>query len=157
MLVGIGAVASPIVLTGHETLSLVALAGLILAPVGLVVIAIAAASFDPKRTTVHGTFGGEEATETRAHGPSPQAANPYLANPRAPVRCLNCRTMVTYDLARCPRCAEDRPCRACGRPLTMVDDQVTCPNCRRPEVFCNCSHFGAPIQRGGVARLARGR
>lgn len=155
VLAGISAIASPIVLTGRETLTLAVLAGLVLAPVGLVVIAIAAASFDPRRTTVHGTFGGDDGPTSPSHAAPHVAA--HLPNPKAPVRCLNCRTMVTYDLARCPRCAEDRPCRVCSRPLTTIEDRAACPGCRRPELFCNCSQYGAPVRPAGLAGRGRVR
>ncbi len=151
ILTGIALVASPIVLTGRMDMDLAPLSGLIVAPVGLGVVGIAAASIDPRRTTVH-TFGNDEAP------PAPKAAPPvvnpiaHLGNPKAPVRCPNCRTVMTYEMSRCPRCAEDRPCRMCGKPLDSVDDRATCPQCQRAELFCNCSQYRVPSRRMGVGR-----
>ena len=157
ILAGIALVASPIVLTGKMTIDPVPLAGMVIAPLGLVVVGIAAAQFDPRLTTVHGTFGQDEPAIPEP-APAPgvvAAARP--ANPKAPVRCPNCRTVMTYDLARCPRCAEDRPCRGCGRPLTTVEDQATCPGCTRAELFCNCSQYGVASRKIGVGRTAMAR
>ncbi len=158
VLSGVAMVASPIVLTGRETLTLAALAGLVLAPVGLAVVGIGAVSFDPHRTTVHTAFGDDD-RPVRPHGRSVPAVAPgvRLANPKAPVRCANCRTIMTYELARCPRCAQDRPCRACGRPLLPHEDGAACPSCGRSELFCNCPWQSSPVRRERVGRGGRRR
>lgn len=156
VLAGIALVASPIVLTGHMKFNIVPAVGLIVAPLGLGVVGVAAAAIDPRRTTVLGTFGQDlpAVPETVPVAPLP---SPRPSNPRAPVRCPNCRTVMTYELARCPRCAEDRPCRECGRLLTEVDDRAVCGHCGRAELFCNCAHSGAYARRAVSARptLAR--
>ncbi len=158
VLVGVSLVASPIVLTGRETMTLPSIAGLILAPVGLAVVGIGLVSFDPRLTTVHTAFGDENSPAPRhAAAHAAGGSGPRLANPRAPVRCANCRTIMTYELARCPRCAQDRPCRGCGRPLVPREEGATCPSCLRPELFCNCSWLSTPVRREVVGRGGRGR
>jgi hypothetical protein len=156
ILAGIALVASPIVLTGRMTLGVAPIAGFIIAPLGLFVIGFAAASFDPRRTTVR-TFGQDE-PPPRPEPPEELVVAQFRpVNPKAPVRCPNCRTVMTYDLSRCPRCAEDRPCRACARPLASVDDQAVCPGCTRQELFCNCSPSGIAMRKIGVGRTAMTR
>lgn len=138
ILFGACLIAFPIAVTGREVLDLEQTVGLLVAPVGLVVVMIAAASFDPERTTVRAAFGGTD-EPPEAHPPAAGvAAHLMLTNPKAPVHCRFCRTVITYDLARCPRCARDRPCRACGHALIEVEDRATCPSCSRPELLCNC-------------------
>ncbi len=157
VLFGMALVASPIALIGREVLDIEQIAGFLIAPVGLVVVMIAAASFDPEKTTVQGTLGGPAAMAAarREAGELPPAA-PLLANPRAPVHCRYCRTIITYDLVRCPRCARDRSCRGCGRPLALREEQAACPGCSRAEFFCNCARqSSAPRSRAlGPARYS---
>ncbi|MGB6442202.1 MAG: hypothetical protein WBF81_02765, partial [Thermoplasmata archaeon] len=62
-------------------------------------------------------------------------------NPREPVRCRYCGSLVAFDLAQCPRCARARECRTCSRPLGVVLDRATCPLCARAEALCNCPHL----------------
>jgi hypothetical protein len=101
---------------------------------------------DPTRTTVGGAFGNPYADlerPTRAPTVEPRAHR--LFNPHEPANCRYCRTVITSDLAQCPRCARARDCRNCGRPLGMVNDRVTCPTCGRAEAFCNCPWLARPV------------
>lgn len=157
VLSGVSFVASPIALTGRMTFDLIPMIGVILAPLGLFVVGLAAASFDPRRTTVAGTFGSDAVPEPPPVMLAAAAATGKPANPKAPVRCPNCRTVMTYDLARCPRCAEDRPCRSCGRPLVSLEEHAACPGCSRPELFCNCAQSVPAVRKIGVGRSAIAR
>ncbi len=141
IILGFMLVASPIVLTGAEVFDFEQEVGLLIAPIGLLVVLIGAVQPNPERTTVGGTFGNpDEVRRLRSSAPShvvPSATVPRW-NPNEPVSCRYCRTVIAPDLARCPRCARARECRACGRPLGFVLDRATCPYCGRPEAFCNC-------------------
>lgn len=159
LVVGFMLVASPIVLTGQEVFDLEQEAGLLIAPIGLLVVLIGAVQANPERTTVGGTFGNpEEAHRLRSlptqavHEPPPRRWNP-----NDPVFCRYCRTVIAPDLARCPRCARARECRACGRPLGFVLDRATCPYCGRPEAFCNCPRMARsttrPVRSGRPRRV----
>ena len=140
LVVGFMLVASPIVLTGAEVFDLEQEAGLLIAPIGLLVVLIGAVQANPERTTVGGTFGNPEEVHRLRSVPSRSPAEPAAVrwNPNEPVFCRYCRTVIGPELARCPRCARARECRACGRPLGFVLDRATCPYCGRPEAFCNC-------------------
>jgi hypothetical protein len=144
ILFGFMLVASPIVLTGAEQFDLAQEGGIFLAPVGLLVVLIGAVQPNPERTTVGGTFGNPEMTPRR---PPPDrfaesSRTPLGFNPRTPVDCRYCRTVIAYDLAFCPRCARPRDCRGCGRPLGVAGDRTDCPGCHREEAFCNCPRTG---------------
>lgn len=159
IVVGFMLVASPIVLTGSEVFDLEQEAGLLIVPVGLLVVLIGAVQANPERTTVGGTFGNpDEMRRLRSH-PSRATGGPSPArwNPNESVFCRYCRTVIAPDLARCPRCARARDCRTCGRPLGFVLERATCPTCGRPEAFCSCPHLarttGAPV----APMRARGR
>jgi hypothetical protein len=144
IVLGLGFVAFPIVLTGHEVFDFEQEWGLFLAPVGLVVVLLGAVAHDPERTTVGGAFGNPDETPRRT-GPAGPPPRPRISySPLEPVNCRFCRTIITYDLANCPRCARARDCRSCGRPLGMVLDRATCPTCARPEVFCSCAVLPRP-------------
>jgi len=148
---GLGLVAFPIVVSGHESLDLEQILGFLLAPFGLFVVMIAAASVDPERTTVSGTFGNpDEAPRPPAAGAEQISRARYL-NPNEPVHCRVCRAVITADLSRCPRCSRARECRTCGRPLGLVLDRPTCPTCARAEPFCNC----AQLVRSRPTRVGR--
>jgi len=146
ILAGLALVASPIVLTGGELFDLEQEAGIFLAPVGLLVILIGGVQPNPERTTVGGTFGNPDAdlnrsAKTRRVGPG----RTYLGfNPREPVSCRHCRTVITFDLAVCPRCGRPRECRECGRRLGLVEDRTDCPGCHRMEAFCSCARVSRP-------------
>jgi hypothetical protein len=138
-------VAYPIVVTGVEQLDMEQEAGFLLAPVGLVVVMLGALALDPARTTVAGTFGNPETAQMRtAAMPAVEPRARRLFNPHEPVDCRYCRTVITPDLAQCPRCARARDCRNCGRPLGLVNDRPTCPTCARAEMFCNCALLVRP-------------
>ncbi len=138
---GMALVAFPIAVYGAERLDPEQLAGFLVAPVGLFVVLIAAVSVDPYRTTVPGAFGNKD------EAPPPSAgtrAAPPRAPPRHPaaaVHCRYCRSMITADLAQCPRCARARDCHGCRRPLGLVLDRPTCPTCARAEAYCNCPYL----------------
>jgi len=145
IILGFILVAYPIVVTGAEQLDLEQEMGFLVAPVGLVVVMLGALALDPARTTVGGAFGNPESAQLRTAGAStlePRARR--LFNPHEPVNCRYCRTIITPDLAQCPRCARARDCRGCGRPLGLVNDRPTCPTCARAEPFCNCPQLVRP-------------
>lgn len=152
ILVGIGLVAFPVVVTGQEQLDPEQLLGFLIAPVGLFVVLLAAVSVDPRRTTIVGTFGNPD--EPTPAGPT---AAEVTARPRSglseAVYCRFCRTVITPDLARCPRCSRARDCRTCGRPLGVVLERPTCPTCARPELTCACPL----LPRVGPARVRQTR
>lgn len=150
LVVGFMLIASPIVLTGAEVFDLEQEAGLLIAPIGLLVVLIGAVQPNPERTTVGGTFGNPEEVHRLRAGPSrsPAGPPPVRWNPNESVFCRYCRTVIAPDLSRCPRCARARECRACGRPLGTVLDRATCPFCGRPEAFCNCPRM---VRTAGVA------
>jgi len=151
ILVGIGLVAFPVVVTGQEQLDPEQLTGVLVAPVGLFVVLLAAVSVDPRRTTIVGTFGNPDE-------PMPSEPSETEVSARAPtglrevVYCRFCRTVITPDLARCPRCSRARDCRPCGRPLGLVLERPTCPTCARAELLCNCP----VLPRPSPARVRRG-
>jgi hypothetical protein len=144
-LAGVVLLAYPIAVTGFERFDVEQEAGLLVGPLGLVIVGIGAVDPDPTRTTVAGVFGNRE--EAGPRGPrsrSPEGPERPRWNPFDPVDCRYCRTVITHDLSRCPRCSRARPCRSCGRPLGQVLERPTCPSCARAEAACSC------------ARLARG-
>jgi|GEM_PF-475333 len=143
ILLGLALVASPIVLTGSEQFTIEQEGGIFVTPLGLFVVMIGAVQPNPEATTVGGTFGNPDADLRRSITlRPPEASRPPLGfNPREPVNCRHCRTVIAYDLARCPRCARPRECRSCGRPLGMQQDRTDCPGCHRVEAFCNCPHL----------------
>ena len=156
ILAGFALVAFPIVWTGHEVFDIEQLAGFLVAPVGLVVVLIGAVSHDPNRTTVGGTFGNPDEA-VRPTGTRPAAPTRDLSyNPKEPVDCRFCRSVITYDLVNCPRCARARDCRSCGRPLGLVLERPTCPTCARAEVFCNCPILARATPAVSARRARRG-
>ena len=156
---GCGLVASPIILTGSEVFTMWQELGIFIAPIGLLVIMIGAVQADPERTTVGGTFGNRDVRPSRAGGvrstPPPRASARGF-NPYEPVDCRYCRSVITFDLAFCPRCARPRDCRGCGQPLGMAADRTDCPGCHRAEAFCNCPHLAKP-RAGAVTGVSRAR
>lgn len=159
ILAGLALVASPLVLTGAEQFTFAQEAGIFASPVGLLVVMIGAVQANPKTTTVGGTFGNPDVALRRPGFPKPPAtAHPGVGfSPREPVDCRYCRTVISYDLAFCPRCARPRDCRACGRTLGVAGDRTDCPGCHRVEAFCNCPRIhrtpgGGPV---GPARTRR--
>ncbi len=151
ILLGFGLVAFPVVVTGQERLDPEQIAGFLVAPVGLVVVLIAAISVDPRRTTIVGTFGNPDETPSLAR-PSRRAAPRPAFTPSDPVYCRYCRAVITSDLSACPRCARARECRSCGRPLGQVLGRPTCPTCAQAEAFCSCARLAHP---GGSGRPGR--
>ncbi len=147
---GLGLVAFPIVVYGHEVFDLEQIFGFLIAPVGLVVVLLGAVAHNPDRTTIGGAFGNPDESLRRARPGTPQPRRRLGYSPLEPVNCRFCRTIITHDLANCPRCARARDCRSCGRPLGMVLDRATCPTCARPEAFCNCPVLPRPPTPVGV-------
>jgi len=142
---GFALMAYPIAVTGAEQLDLEQELGFLVAPLGLVIVMLGALAMDPSRTTVGGTFGNPDADlERTTKGPAVDPRALRVFNPHEPVNCRFCRTMITADLALCPRCARPRDCRSCGRPLGLVADRVTCPGCSRSEALCNCALLAKP-------------
>jgi hypothetical protein len=152
ILIGIGLVAFPIVVTGQERLDLEQTAGFLIAPVGLFVVLIAAISVDPSRTTIAGAFGNpdESVRPTSASPPAPRSRVGLTPT----VYCRYCRAVIPTELSRCPRCSRARDCRPCGRPLGLVLDRPTCPTCARAEPLCNCVFLSRATP--SVVRGARG-
>jgi hypothetical protein len=136
---GFALVAFPLTVLGHEVLDPEQEFGFLLAPLGVVVVLFAAVAPDPRATTVRGAFGSEDATaaeRVKARRTAPEGRRPF--SPTDPIRCRYCSSIITHDLAQCPRCARARSCRSCRRPLGLVLDRPTCPRCAQPEAFCNC-------------------
>lgn len=145
IVLGLGLVAYPIAFTGSEQLDIEQEVGFLVVPVGLVVVMLGALAHNPERTTVGGAFGNpEEDLYRRPRGRPPEPRAARIFNPHEPVDCRYCRTVITADLAQCPRCARHRDCRSCGRPLGIVLDRVTCPTCGRAEGLCNCPTLVRP-------------
>lgn len=147
IVLGFGLVAYPIVFLGGEQLDLEQEIGFLVAPLGLVVVMLGALAHDPERTTVGGAFGNPEETGRRPERGVRTAADSRstrIFNPHEPVNCRYCRTVITSDLAYCPRCARPRECRNCGRPLGITLDRPTCPTCGRAEPFCSCPLLARP-------------
>ncbi len=137
---GFALAAYPLATLDHEVLDLEQEAGFFLAPLGVVVVFLAAIAPDPRATTVRGTFGSEDsAVAERVIAQRGAAVGPRPFTPSDPVRCRYCSSIITSDLARCPRCARARECRSCRRPLGLVLERATCPRCARPEAVCNCN------------------
>jgi len=158
LLVGVGLIASPIVLTGQETFTNFLEIGIFVLPVGLSVILWGASSPDPRVTTVGGVFGNpdENLLRQQQHVVSKPTHARYLPGPRETVNCRQCYTGIPWDAAECPRCGRRRECRACGRPLYFMTGAVRCLPCVRPETYCNCPklHRGEPVRIPG-RRTAR--
>jgi hypothetical protein len=146
----------PIASTGHEVFDFEQEAGIYLIAPALAVVLIGSVSDDPRRTTIGGAFGNPEAETPRPSAPAATTDRHGLGyNPREPVRCRYCASIVPAELAQCPRCARSRDCRTCHRPLGIVLERPTCPLCARAEPLCNCPQL--PIRApASVARSRRG-
>ena len=157
VLAGFALAAFPIVLTGAEHFDIEQEAGILVAPVGLLVILIGAVQVNPERTTVGGTFGNPEERSRLRAGPSATPSLPPRArwSPGDPIYCRYCHTSIHPELARCPRCARARDCRSCGRPLGLVLERATCPFCGRAEPLCYCSPVPRPAAAPGLAARPR--
>jgi len=153
VLLGIAFIASPEALNGAETVTPLLEIGIFVLPVGLTTVLWGASSPDPRLTTVRGVFGNpDEALLSRMLEGTPRSIDVrYLPNPREPVNCRHCYTLIPWNVAECPRCARRRDCRACGKSLYFVTGAVRCLPCVRDETFCNC-----PKVKRGVALGARG-
>jgi hypothetical protein len=154
---GLALVASPIALTGAEQFNFEQAAGIFITPIGLLVVLIGAVQPNPERTTVGGTFGNPEVDRERpTKSRSVEPTRAYLGfNPREPVHCRYCRTLIAFDLALCPRCGRPRECRRCGRPLEIVGDRTDCPGCHRAEALCDCARVARGTPEATVAPSRR--
>lgn len=154
LLVGIGLIASPEVLSGLETVTPLLEVGVFVLPVGLSIILWGASSPDPRATTVAGVFGNPEENILRRSslGSTRNFDVRYLPGPRESVNCRHCYTLIPWDVAECPRCARRRECRACGRPLFYLSGAVRCLPCVRAETYCVCPK----LHVSPVGRAARG-
>jgi len=155
---GFALIAWPIAVSGAEHLDLEQELGFLVLPVGLVVVMLAALSLDPSRTTVGGAFGNPETAQQRSPRGAPvDSRTTRVFNPHEPVNCRQCRTLISPDLALCPRCARPRECRGCGRPLGIANDRVSCPGCARTEALCNCPTLvrAPPSSRSNVPAYRR--
>lgn len=155
---GIGLIASPITLTGVETVTPYLELGIFVLPVGLAVILWGASSPDPRVTTVAGMFGNPEENVLRRSeaGGTRVYDVRYMPGPRESVNCSACYTVIPWDVAECPRCGRRRECRACGKPLFFLSGAVRCLPCVRAETYCNCPKVRrattSPIGTRGAAR-----
>ena len=160
IVVGLALIASPIVLTGTEVFTIEQEFGIFLSPVGLLVIMIGAVQPNPEKTTVGGTFGNPDMNPRRTSVTKTAQAvrsSSLGYSPREPVNCRYCGSVITFDLASCPRCARPRDCRGCGRPLGIAESRTDCPGCHREEALCNCPRIArVAASRGtGPARTRR--
>ena len=142
LLLGFALIAFPIAVTGQEQFDIEQEAGIFFIAPAMAVLLVGSISEDPRTTTVGGTFGNPDTAATRPAAPRtpPGPPQPLRYNPRDPVRCRFCSSIIAFDLAQCPRCARARDCRGCGRPLGIVLERTTCPMCARAEALCNCPH-----------------
>ncbi len=157
ILAGLALAAFPLVVLGVERFDIEQELGLYVAPVGLVVILLAAVAPDPRKTTVAGAFGNPDEAVTRTARHRARAPVPGRYDSSEPASCRFCRTFIPAELAQCPRCARARECRTCGRPLGMVLDRATCPRCARPEARCDCSVLEVDDQLSSYGVRPRGR
>ncbi|HTT35710.1 MAG TPA: hypothetical protein VMH78_07580 [Thermoplasmata archaeon] len=155
LLLAVGLIASPIILTGVESLTLLLEIGVFGLPVAITTILWGASSPDPNLTTVGGVFGNQDENVLRARARSHQPTRDvrYLPGPRESVNCRVCYTLVPWDVAECPRCGHRRECRTCGRPLFHLSGAVRCTPCARNEPACNCPVLKrAPAPARGIRR-----
>lgn len=140
LLGGIGLVIYPLVTAGAEALDIEVESGIFVLPVALSVLLWGAAAPDPRVTTVRGVFGNpdENLLQRRLDRNPALAAARYRPNPKESVNCRFCYTLITPDLADCPRCGRRRECRGCGKPLFFLAGAVRCAPCLHDEVYCDC-------------------
>jgi hypothetical protein len=157
LLIGLALIASPIVLSGSESVTPFLEAGIFVLPVGLTTILWGASSPNPAVTTVAGILGNPEENILRRSeaGASRRPDIRYLPGPREPVNCRHCYTLIPWDVAECPRCGRRRECRACGKPLYFLSGAVRCLPCVRDETYCNCPQVRRGAARGPAGRAGR--
>jgi hypothetical protein len=152
------AVAIPFLMSGSFQVTVwIYLAGLVFL-IGLVALLRGATSPDPGVTTVSGFLGNPIATETRRMsqtGVGAFAGGRVGLDPREPIHCRFCYTLIALDVLDCPRCGRRRICRICQRPLAFAGAQIRCASCGRDEVYCNCAR-ARPVAVASVA-VRRGR
>jgi hypothetical protein len=155
LLLAFALIAFPIWAYGSEQFDLEQEFGILILPAGLLVLLVAGVSPDPRLTTVGGTFGNPEfAGRERPARSSASVPGRLTYHPREAVNCEQCGTVVSPDLARCPRCTRARMCRTCGRPLGYVLDRPTCPRGAKAEPFCDCPQLP---RKAGPSTRARSR
>lgn len=137
---GLGACAYPVAATGQESLGLPLEAGLLTLGAGLGVVLIGGVSPDPRISTVGGFFGNRDEDRVqrwlREHTHSRAAL--YKASPFESVHCEYCNTLMPAKSLNCPRCARNRRCRTCRKPLFFLAGAVRCGPCVKDEFFCGC-------------------
>ena len=154
LLAAIALAAFPIWSSGAEQFDVEQELGILLIPFGLITFLVAATTPDPRRTTVGGAFGNPEYDRTSRAGTARGERHPRIVvSFREAAQCTHCGTLISPDLAQCPRCARARLCRACSRPLGFVLDRPTCPSCARAEPLCNCPILPRPTFSPGRTRL----
>lgn len=156
LVVGIGLIASPVMLNGKETVTPILEVGIFVLPVGLTTILWGASSPNPGVTTVAGLLGNPEENEMRRRAATRSVDVRFQPGPREPVNCRHCYTLIPWEIVECPRCGRPRECRACGRRLFFVTGAVRCLPCVRAETYCNCGRIkgsGTP----GAGRRVGGR
>jgi hypothetical protein len=156
LLTAIALFASPIALTGSESLTMLAEIGVFILPAGIVVVLLGAVAPDPSITTVGGVFGNpvENEIQSRHPGGTNLPTARARGSPRQPVNCRQCYTLVAWDVILCPRCGRPRECRACGRDLEWAGETIVCLHCAHLEVYCNCrpQHHAYAAHRPAGAR-----
>jgi hypothetical protein len=144
ILVAVGLLSFPLWALGSEQFDLEQELGILFLPITLGILLVGLTALDPRSTTVGGAFGNAEFDPARPKAPAPASRFRLGYDPREEVNCRFCRTIVTAELSRCPRCGRARPCRSCARPLGSVLDRPTCPRCALAEALCNCPPLPHP-------------
>jgi hypothetical protein len=155
LLIAIGFIVYPLVLTGSEQLDSEVEAGIFVLPVGLTVILWGAASPDPSVTTVGGVFGNPDEDLVRQWAERKVAPRQtrFMPSPRETLNCAQCYTAIPPDVLECPRCGRERDCRECGGRLSLEQGATRCGGCGREEMYCSCPRV-KPARTSG--RFTRG-
>jgi hypothetical protein len=154
LLIAVGFIVFPLVLTGTEQLDAEAQAGIFVLPLGLTVILWGAASPDPSVTTVGGVFGNpdEDVVRQWEERKRPPREARFIPSPRETVHCRHCYTAVPPERLECPRCGRERECRECRGRVTLQDSTTRCVSCGREEIYCGCPKVR---RAGGSGFLSR--
>ncbi|MGA7923125.1 MAG: hypothetical protein WCA77_04040 [Thermoplasmata archaeon] len=154
LVLALGLFAYPVAVSGSFQLVWETDLAIIALPASLMTILWGATLPDPSLTTVGGVFGSPEENELRRQEAEARAAMTarYRSSPHEPTHCRKCYTMVTYDLALCPRCGTARLCRSCAKPLFYLSGAVRCGPCVQDENYCTCPPLARPAHEGLVVR-----
>jgi hypothetical protein len=152
LIVGIGLIVYPLVVTGSEQVDLEVEVGVFVLPVAVMVILWGSASPDPSITTVGGIFGSAEENFLRRHERKSAPVGParFLPHPHESVNCRNCYTAIPLGFGVCPRCGLPRTCRQCGGRLSLSGTFTRCHMCGRDEVYCVCPKVKKPASVRGA-------